>query len=73
MNYVEWADEYFENARRVRNVIEKKKLLMKNEKMTADARKAVSDAIIAYRRIYRELLQTAEHLRSRAGESCHEA
>ena len=63
MNYCEWADEYLCDARRVRNVIEKKKALLNDKNLTADD---------AYRKIYRELLKTAEHLRQR-GENHREA
>ena len=65
MNYSEWADEYLENADRVLSVIEKKKALLNDKKLNSDARKSISDTIIAYRGIYRELLRTAELLRAR--------
>ena len=29
MNYVEWAEEYYLNARRVKSVLERKKQLLK--------------------------------------------
>lgn len=67
MNYVEWAEEYRAYALRIRNVIEKKKALLNDRKLSHDARKALSDSIAAYRCIYRELLKTSEHLRERAG------
>lgn len=72
MNYCEWADEYLCDARRVRLVIEKKKTLLNDKKRTSDERKSLNDAISAYRRIYYELLKTAEHLRQR-GERYREA
>ena len=65
MNYNEWAAEYLEDAGRVRSVIEKKKALLNDKKLNSDTRKSLSDTIIAYRRIYRELLEVAEHLRAR--------
>lgn len=65
MNYSEWADEYLENADRVLSVIEKKKALLNDKKLNSDARKSISDTIIAYRGIYRELLRTAELLRAK--------
>ena len=65
MNYSEWAAEYLENADRVLSVIEKKKALLNDKKLNSDARKSISDTIIAYRGIYRELLRTAELLRVR--------
>ena len=72
MNYCEWADEYLCDARRVRLVIEKKKALLNDKKLTSDERKCLNEAIIAYRKIYRELLKTSEHLRHR-GERSREA
>lgn len=67
MNYCEWAQAYQDDACRVLNVIEKKKALLNDKKLNADTRKAIGDAIVEYRRIYHELLKTAEHLRSRGG------
>lgn len=66
MDYNEWAEEYREEALRVLGVIEKKKALLNEKKLTADSRKQLNDVIIAYRRIYRELVKTAEHLSGRA-------
>lgn len=68
MNYFEWAEEYMTEARNVLAVIEKKKLRMKEERLTSDERKSLNDTLIAYRCIYRELLSTARKLRQRAGE-----
>ena len=65
MNYSEWADEYLEDADRILSVIKKKKSLLNDKKLNSDARKHLSDMIIAYRSIYRELLRTAEILRAR--------
>lgn len=73
MNYLEWAEEYLENARRILAVIEKKKALMNDRTLSRDARKAISDTITEYRCIHRELLETAAKLRERAGESRHAA
>ena len=72
MNYCEWADEYLRDARRVRFVIEKKKALLNDKKLTSDERKNLNEAIGSYRKIYHELLKTAEHLRQR-GERYREA
>lgn len=69
MNYCEWAAAYREDACRVLSVIEKKKTLLNEKKLTADMRKSIGDTIIEYRRIYRELLKTAEHLRNRGGKA----
>lgn len=66
MNYVEWADEYFRNALSVRNVMEKKKGLLKG-RMSADERKKLSDEIKAYRVIYHELTAIGDTLLDRAG------
>lgn len=65
MNYNEWAAEYMENADRIMNVILKKKALLNDKKLSSDARKSISDTLFEYRRIYRELLSTADHLRAR--------
>lgn len=73
MNYVEWAEEYMTEARRVLSVIEKKKGLLNDSKLNKDARKQIGDIIITYRCIYRELLAVAEHLRTRAGGIRNEA
>ncbi len=73
MNYLEWAGEYREEARRVHSVIEKKKALLNDRGLSADARKQLGDAIISYRTIYRELLKTAELLVLRAQEQDHAA
>lgn len=72
MNYCEWAAAYQEDAGRVLNVIEKKKVLLNDKQLNADMRKSIGDMIIEYRRIYRELLKTAELLRLRGGAR-HEA
>lgn len=69
MNYGEWAEAYHQDACRVLSVIEKKKALLNDKKLNADTRKSIGDEIIEYRRIYRELLKTAEHLRARGGMS----
>jgi hypothetical protein len=73
MNYVEWAEEYMTEARRVLGVIEKKKGLLNDRKLNKDACKQISDIIITYRCIYREMLAVAEHLRTRAGGNLNEA
>ena len=70
MDYLEWADEYYLNAGRVKSVIERKKLLLKEKKsLTADQRKRLTDDIKQYRRIYHELLDVGDILVSRA-ERC---
>ena len=69
MNYCEWAAAYREDACRVLSVIEKKKALLNDKTLNADTRKSIGDSIIEYRRIYRELLKTAEHLRTRGGNA----
>lgn len=72
MNYGEWAAAYREDACRIMKVIEKKKLLLNDKHLSPDARKKLSDSAAAYRRIYRELLNTARQL-SKRGERYHEA
>lgn len=74
MNYVEWADEYYLNASRVKSVIERKNQQLKEKKaLTADQRKRLTDDIKQYRRIYRELLEIGDTLSSRAGGTVREA
>ena len=72
MNYLEWADEYFQDAVRVQAVMKKKKLLM-NDATSAEQKKKLGDDIKAYRRIYRELLDIGDTLRRRAGGETLEA
>lgn len=72
MNYSEWASAYRRDAGRVLKVIEKKKSLLNDKKLSADARKCIRDSITEYRRIYRDLLKIAEHLSIRGGRT-HEA
>lgn len=67
MNYIEWAQEYMDNALSVLKIIEKKKALLNDKSLSADERKAVYDAVAFYRRIYREQLEVSRHLRLRAG------
>ncbi|MBQ6337268.1 MAG: hypothetical protein IJI50_08570 [Ruminococcus sp.] len=73
MDYLVWADEYLEEARRILDVIEKKKTKLKEGSLSRDDRKTLNDTIISYRVIYRELLGTAQRLRERAGEQSHAA
>ena len=73
MNYVEWADEYYENALRVKNVMERKKAQLNEKNLTADGRKRLCDEIKAYRVIYHELCSVGDTLRGRAGVNSLEA
>lgn len=74
MDYLEWADEYYLNARRVQTVMERKKQQLKEKKpLTADQRKRLMDDIKQYRRIYHELLDTGDLLTARAGVAVREA
>lgn len=66
MNYIEWAEEYDLNALRIKTVIDRKKLILNDAKLTADSRKKILDDITAYRKIYHELTHTAALLRDRA-------
>lgn len=69
MNYGEWAAAYREDAGRILRVIEKKKNLLNDKHLNSDARKSINDTIIAYRRIYRDLLHTANVLCQRGSGS----
>lgn len=74
MNYSEWAEEYYLNARRVKSVLERKKQLLKEKgPLRADERKRIIDSIKQYRSIYRELLEIGDTLAMRAGGSVREA
>ena len=74
MDYVEWAEEYYLNARRVLSVIERKKMLLKEKKpLTADQRKRLTDDIKLYRRIYHELIDIGDTLKNRAEGASVEA
>lgn len=74
MNYVEWADEYYLNAHRVKSVIDRKYQRLKEKKsLTADQRKRLTDDIKQYRRIYRELIEIGDTLSLRAGGAVREA
>ena len=73
MNYIEWAEEYDLNALRVKSVIDRKKQLLNDQKLTADTRKRLNDEIKAYRRIYRELSDIGDLLRRRAQVYVREA
>jgi len=73
MDYFEWADEYYDNALRIKTVLEKKKKLLNEKGLSADRRKQLSDEIREYRAIYRELRQTGDFIRDRAGEATREA
>lgn len=65
MNYIEWADEYDQNALRIKSVIDRKRGLL-NGRLSADARQKILDDITAYRRIYYELTEIGDTLRERA-------
>ena len=72
MDYREWAAAYREDACRVLDVIEKKKTLLNDKKLSSDTRKMIGESLVVYRRIHRELLKTAEHLQRR-GDRHHAA
>lgn len=74
MDYLEWAEEYYDNARRVKSVLEKKKQQLKEKKsLTADQKKQLSDTIRDYRRIYHELNSIGDTLTLRAEGTVREA
>ena len=66
MNYVEWAEEYRENALRIKQVIKKKQNLLNGKNLSADLHKRLTDEIKAYRRIFYELCEIEKTLRERA-------
>jgi hypothetical protein len=67
MNYVEWAEEYHQNALRIKQVINRKKQQLNEKHLSADRHKRLTDEIKAYRRIFYELCEVEETLRERAG------
>lgn len=71
MNYIQWSDDYYNQAHKLLKVIEKKKAMLK--KSTADERHAINADIIQLRNIYYECMLTAKHLRLRAGEMANVA
>ena len=73
MNYVEWAEEYDRSALRILQVIDKKKLRLNDDKLSAESRKKLVDEIAQYRRIYYELVDVGDTLRLRAGVIAREA
>ena len=67
MDYNEWAQEYYLNARRVKTVIDRRYQQLKEKKtLSADKRKQLSDDLRYYRRIYRELTEIGDALSRRA-------
>ena len=67
MDYNEWAQEYYLNARRVKTVIDRRYQQLKEKKaLSADRRKQLSDDLSYYRRIYRELMEIGDTLSRRA-------
>lgn len=73
MDYFEWAQEYYHNARRVQNVMNRKKQELKDKSLTADQRKRLTDDIKQYRHIYHELLDVGDTLTLRAEGIVREA
>ena len=74
MDYFEWADEYYQNAGRIKSVIDKKNQQLKeNKSLTADGRKRLTDDIKQYRRIYYELRAIGDTLAARAEVGAVEA
>lgn len=69
IDYDKWADEYEESARKIQQIIQKEKKRLLKTKLTADRKKARSNALLQYRAIYRELIRTAHVLRQR--QRCH--
>ena len=66
MDYLEWAREYYQNAQRVKAVIERRYRQLKDSSLTADSRKRLNDELKEYRRIYYDLTKTGDLLRDRA-------
>lgn len=73
MDYLDWAREYYQNAQRVKTVIERRYRQLKDSRLSADSRKRLTDELKAYRSIYYDLTHTGDLLRDRAGAGSSDA
>lgn len=64
MDYIKWSQEYLEQAKKLLQVIEKKKQKLKYA--TSDEKQTLNSDIIRLRNIYYECMLTAKHLSERA-------
>ena len=64
IDYAQWSDQYYCEAKKILEEIERKKQNLKTA--TKDERKAISEEIIQYRYIYYDLIKSAQTLAARA-------
>lgn len=64
IDYLEWSRQYDREAKKILNVIERKKKLLKGA--SKDETKTLNEQIISYRMIYYDLMRCADTLRERA-------
>ena len=67
MDYTRWSREYFENAQKVKEDIEKVKVKLKHSK--GDEKRSLRATLITLRTMYYECMQTSELLSKRGGVS----
>ncbi len=66
MDYTRWSREYFENAQKVKEDIEKVKTKLKHSK--GDEKRALRTTLITLRTMYYECMHTSEVLLMRGGK-----
>lgn len=71
MDYLQWSQEYFQEADKVLRNIER--LKAKLSSCPSDEYRTTEDKIMKLRSIYYECIHIAGYLRSRAGEKSHAA
>ena len=72
IDYLEWSQQYDREAKKILNVIERKKKRLRGA--SKDEQKTLNEQIIGYRMIYYDLTRYAETLRERArAEDVHAA
>ena len=64
IDYLEWSQQYDREAKKILNVIERKKKSLKGA--SKDETKSLNEQIISYRMIYYDLMRCADTLRERA-------
>lgn len=67
MNYIEWAEEYINDAEKIKKVIDKYYKLLKDGETTNEEN--INSVIASYRYIYYDLINTAKMLKARAKEN----
>ncbi len=71
MNYIEWAEEYINDAEKIKKVIDKYYKLLKDGETTNEEN--INSVIASYRYIYYDLINTAKMLKARAKENADAA